>query len=244
MAIEAGLHELLPAVEEGVLDLDPLGAEEGDLDRMVERMSQLITDVVASRSTTLPMFDDQSGGLLRAMMKEGQLPDAHFELSSQAEVAARFITWMPAFPAADLERVLHARGALRAPLVRYRSAVIGITKDLDATPIDDRFDGLVHDLYRRHVEPALLEIEDLSEDLGLRSSFTDSIRSGAGRRVAEAAVGFAAADVAGLPPTLLAGLGVSADLAADVLRRRHDLKKQRSRSQFFYLYAADRALAK
>lgn len=76
IATEAGLNALLPAIEEGVLDLDPLGSGEGDTDVMVERMSELIQDIVAPASTTLPMFDDGSGGLLRAMVNEGAIPDA------------------------------------------------------------------------------------------------------------------------------------------------------------------------
>jgi hypothetical protein len=201
---------LLPAIEEGVLDLDPLGAGEGDTDVMVERMSELIQDIVAPASTTLPMFDDASGGLLRAMVNEGAIPDARLAPATQADVASRFIAWIPAFPDADLDAILGARSSLRAPLVRYRSAIIGLTTDLEASPIDDEFESVVHELHPQHVEPALLEIDELSQELGLRASIASAARAGAGRRVAEAAVSFAAAEVAGLPPVLLSALGVSA----------------------------------
>lgn len=243
IATEAGLDELLPAIEEGVLDLDPLGVGEGDTDIMVERMSQLIADIVAPTSTTLPMFDDGSGGLLRAMLNEGVISHARLDSATQAEVAARFIAWVPAFPDADLDVILSARSSLRAPLVRYRSAVIRITGDLEARPIDDEFEGVVRDLHRQHVEPALLEIEELSHELGLRASISRTARAGAGRRVAEAAVSFAAAEVAGVPPVLLSALGVTADIAAQVLRERRDVKRTQRDNQFYFLYEADRSLA-
>jgi hypothetical protein len=244
MATEAGLGELLPAIEEGVLDLDPLGVGEGDTDVMVKRMSHLIADIVAPTSTTLPMFDDGSGGLLRAMLKEGVIPDARLTPATQVEVAAKFIAWVPAFPDADLDAILNARSSLRTPLVRYRSAVIGITRDLEATPIDDEFENVVLDLHRQHVEPALLEIEELAQELGLRASIASAARAGAGRRVAEAAVTFAAADIAGMPPVLLSALGVSADIAAQVFRERHDVKRGQRENQFYFLYEADKSLAK
>jgi hypothetical protein len=101
IATEAGLDVLLPAIEEGVLDLDPLDVGEGDTDVMVERMSQLIAEIVAPRSTTLLMLDDASGGLLRAMLNEGVIPDARLAPATQADVAARFIAWVPSFPDAD-----------------------------------------------------------------------------------------------------------------------------------------------
>ena len=243
MATKAGLHELLPALEEGVLDLDPLGVGEGDTDVMVERMSQLIADIVAPTSTTLPMFDDGSGGLLRAMLKEGVISNVRLAPANQADVAARFIAWVPAFPAADLDAILNARSSLRAPLIRYRSAVIRITRDLETTPIDDEFESVVLDLHRQHVEPAILEIEELSQELGLRASMSSAVRAGAGRRVAEAAVSFAAAEVAGLPGVLLSALGVSVDVAAQVLRERHDVKRRQRENQFYFLYETDKTLA-
>ncbi|HJQ90478.1 MAG TPA: hypothetical protein VJ950_02125 [Acidimicrobiia bacterium] len=244
MATNAGLGELLPAIEEGVLDLDPLGAEDGDTNVMVERMSQLISDVVAPSSTTLPMFDDGSGGLLRAMLNEGVIADARLANATQTDVAARFISWVPAFPDAGLEDILGARAALRAPLVRYRSAIIQITRDLEMTPLDDEFESVVHDLHRQHVEPALLEIEELGRELGLRASISSAARAGGGRRIAEAAVSFAAAEIAGMPPVLLSALGVSADIAAQVFRERHDVKRGQRENQFYFLYEADKSLTK
>jgi hypothetical protein len=240
IATEAGLGELPPAIEESVLDLDPLGVDEGDTDVMVERMSQLITDLVAPTSTTLPMSDDASGGLLRAMLNEGVIHDPRLTPATQAEVAARFVAWVPAFPDADLDVILSARSSLRASLVRYRSAIIGITRDLEATPIDDEFESVVHDLHRQQVEPALLEIEELSQELGLRESISSAARAGAGRRIAEGTVGFAAAEVAGMPPVLLSALGVSAGIAAQVFRERHDAKRRQRENQFYFPYEADR----
>jgi len=89
----------------------------------------------------------------------------------------------------------------------------------------------------------LLEIDELSQELGLRASIASAARAGAGRRVAEAAVSFAAAEVAGLPPLLTSALGVSADIAAQVVREHHDAKRRQRENQFYFLYEADRTLA-
>jgi len=177
------------------------------------------------------------------MLKEGGIPDARLTPTTQVEVAARFVSWVPAFPNADLDVILSARGSLQAPLVRYRSAVIQITRDLETTLVDDEFESVVLDLHRQHVEPAMLEIEELSHELGLRPSISSAARAGAGRRVAEAAVSFAAAEIAGIPPVLLSALGVSADIAAQVFRERHDVKRRQRENQFYFLYEADKALA-
>ena len=54
---------------------------------------------------------------------------------------------------------------------------------------------------------------------------------------------FAAAEVASLPPVLLSALGVSADIAAQVFRERHNVKRRQRENQFYFLYEADKTLA-
>jgi hypothetical protein len=234
IASDAGLDSLLPAIEKGVLELDALGIEEGDTNIMVERMTQLIADLVAPTSTTLPMFDDGSGGFLRAMMEEGTIPNAQLAPSTQAGVAARFIAWIPTFPNADLDTILNARNSLQAPLVRYRSALIGITRDLEETPIDARFESVVLDLHRQHVAPALLEIEELSHQLGLRPTVSSAARAGAGRWAAEAAIGFAAAQLAGLEWLIVSTAGIAGEIAAKVLDERRQVTTEQRENQFYF----------
>lgn len=240
---EAGLGELLPAIEEGLLDLDPLGLGEGDTDVMVQKMSDLIAQIVSPTSMTLPMLDDQSGNLLEAMLNEGAIADAQLDGATHAGIASRFVAWVPAFPMADIDAILSAREALRTPLIGYRSAVIDLAREVEESPIDDSFEGRVRDLHMQHVEPALMELEELSNELGLRAAAGKALQSGAGRRIAEAAVGFAAAELAGIPPLLLSTLAVTADIAAQVTRDRQEVERSRRANQFLFLYEADRILS-
>lgn len=242
IASDAGLIELLPAIEHGVLDLDPLGVDEGDTDVMVERMSALIAEIVAPGSTTMPMLDNGSGDLLKAMLKEEMIPQARLQPLTQASVAGQFISWVPAFPDTDVESVLDAREVLRDPLVRYRSAVIRLSKELQDEPMSPDFGAAVIDLYRRDVQPALTEIEEISKQLGLRSALGTAARTGTGRRIAEAAIGFAAATVTDLPPVIVSALGISLDVAAEVARDRSAAQRSMQQNQFFFLYESDRVL--
>lgn len=242
IAHEAGLGELSPAVEEGLLDVDLLGLEDGDTDKMVHRLSELIAQIVSPESTSMPMMDDASGGLLKAMMAEGIIPQARLEGAAQARIASRFIAWVPAFPDASLESVLSAREHLKTPLIRYRSAVVGLSRDLQTSPLDDSFEQVVRDLYTEQARPALLEIEELSQQLGLRASVANAARSGAGRRVAEATVGFVAADAAGIPPILVSTLGVGVDITAQIIHERSQVKEEQRENRFFFLYESGRIL--
>jgi hypothetical protein len=242
LAINAGLGEILSAAEEGVLEFNFLGIDEGDSHVMVERMTQLIGDIVAPASTTLPMFDDSSTGFLRAMLNEGIIPEARLAPATQVGVAARLIGWVPAFPDADVEAILDARNALRDPLIRYRSAIVRITRDLEAAPIDAEFESVVQELHRQYVEPALLEIEDLGRQLGLATTLGSALQAGAGGFVTKAIVTFAAAQAAGLPSLLLTTGGLAADIAAKVVRDRRDVTDQQRENQFYFLYEADRTL--
>jgi hypothetical protein len=235
--------ELLPAIEEGVLKIDTLGLEEeGDTDVLVQRVSDLIANVVAPESTTLPMFDDASGDFLRAMQVEGMLSSARLEPAQQIGVASQFIEWVPAFPNASIDRILVARSEMRESLIKYRGAVIQLTKEVEASPVDDSFRNEVADLHRQCVQPALDEIDQLTHDLGLWETITRTARSGGGRLATEFALAFAVADVVGIPPLLIAAIPPAVDVAGKILEQRKETKASQRANQFYFLYEADRTL--
>ena len=159
-------------------------------------------------------------------------------------MAGRFISWIPAFPGASLETILTARAGLEAPLARYRSAVLGLTQELQGLPVDAEFEKEARDLHRQHVQPALLEIEEMSHELGLKSSIARAAQSDAGRRGAAAAVGFAAASAAAMSPVVVSSLVVASDIAAQVFRDRREIQRAQRVNKFFFLYEADRVLTK
>jgi hypothetical protein len=241
---DAGAGELDEALKAGVVDLNPLGLNEpgGSVDNLILRLADLLAEVVAPSSRTYPMFDDTTGGLLAAMMREGKVPGAQLGYATQAALASRFVGQLDAFPDAPMGAVLEARDLLRAPLIGFRAAMTEMEHDMEATPLDENFERVVQDMYRKRVAPALQELEDIAKQLRMKSLLGRDLLTGGGRRVTEAAVSFAAATVAELPGLVASALGAGADLAASVYRRRLELKERQKENRFLFLYEAGKRL--
>ena len=99
---EAGAQDLVPAFEAGLVDLDPLGAtgddDEALFDHIVAHLQRRLTELVSETETSYPLFDDEAGGLLRAMVEEGHVPNPDFQLANEVGMARSFITGLDAFP--------------------------------------------------------------------------------------------------------------------------------------------------
>jgi len=90
-----------------VLDLDPLRADRlddwyGD-QGLVHEMAQLIERLLGPSAQTYPMFSESTGGIARAMVKEGKIAGAELAPATQAGIAGRFIAAIDAFPDAPME---------------------------------------------------------------------------------------------------------------------------------------------
>jgi hypothetical protein len=239
---EAGVEELGKAIAAGALDLDGLGINEPKgIDRIAYRVSDLLAAMVAPDSTTYPLLDESTNGLLKAMVKEGVVRSDAGSGTVEPTLAASWIGGVPAFPDAAMDAILEAREELRAPLVGFRSAVVGITKGLGATPLDDEWTRTAEEAFREKVAPALEELNYLGEESKVFPLLRRST-IGSTRQIAAAALGLVGAGATSLPAILGAGLGVTADIAGQALERRRDLGDQKRENAFLFLYEVDERL--
>jgi hypothetical protein len=157
MLAEAGAAELQPALDAGVLRLDPLLTP--DSSDFAEAYLGKLGELLAQPDVHL-VFDDETGDLVRAGVAEGL-----FEVSAgaerrgkQAAAATGFIGRMPALPRASMEQVLDVREELREPLGRFRPAVIRLARLIEGGMLSDDFAEEVQDIYDSEVAPALEDI--------------------------------------------------------------------------------------
>jgi hypothetical protein len=247
---DAGAGELAHALEAGVLDLHGLGIDQADetnfSDTIIGGLADVLAESVAAKTHTFPLFDNDAGSLMRAMVAEGKVADVHAARSNEAAAAGQLIAGLDAFPRAAMDDLLDTRRQLEQPLVRFRAALATVTAQFEAAAWEEGFNREVEDLYRQQVAPALLEVQEALEELGalptlMRLASSDrvaAVAAGLGLAAA-AAVGYAdlPAVVYGTPgaPLLAAG-------ASEALQRR-DVKRSAAQNSFYFLYAADRRLA-
>lgn len=248
MLEEAKAGELARAMEEGVLKLDPLGAdrvsEPFSTKAITEAVVTLIGQVLGPDSQSYPMFSQLTGGLARAMVREDKIAGADLAPATQAHVAGRFISALEAFPDASMDVVLDARGRLRGPLRRFRAGVTRLSRELrDISALDPRFERASADLYREHVAPALQEMDELAREMGLLTALRRASPTAA-RDVAVATMALAVSTGAGVVDLATLAAGATGDLIGRAALRQRQLRGQRDKNEFVFLYEAERALAK
>ena len=249
MLEDAKAGELDRAMQAGVLELDTLGAERISdplsKDGITEAVIELIGDVLAPSASTYPMFSEITGGIARAMVREGKIDGAELAPTTQAHIAGRFISAIEAFPDAPMDVVLDARGKLQGPLRRFRAGVTRLSRELSGGGIDaldPRFEQAADDLYREHVATALQEIEELSREIGLRNALLRSSPKAA-RDVALATMALVATTGGGVGELATLAAGAGADLVGRTAIRQRELRDKRDQNEFVFLYEADKRLA-
>ena len=256
--------ELRRAEESGALTLDTLGlrpvptivdsllvasgARERGASKLdiVERLVGEISRSVAPKATTFPMFDEQAGGLLRAMIAEGVVPDADLAPAKHAHFAGYLAGTVSTFPEAKVDEILDVRRDLQEPLVRFRGAVTGMARDLETTPLDDRFRREAEELYRERVVPELLTLDESMREARLGRQLRRQGGELAPAIPPAVVLAFAAytalPDMAAVAAAAGAVAGALAGRGGAVAKRRHELAMQRQQNKFLFLHEAEQRL--
>jgi hypothetical protein len=248
--VKAGGNELALAINAGLLDVDTLGLEEGNsTEQVIQAYVRLLTESVAPDASTFPLLDDEAGRLLGAMQREGLISGDPVPRATESALAGTFIETVDSFPEASMDEILAARTALQPYLTRFRAALAAMANGVDVMPWEPRFANEAASLYRIHVAPALEELRDMSEQLGLRRTLGRHVALGSGQGTGIASVVLALTAKAALPELLpLATLAIPASIAAafasDVYKERTELADKRSQNKMVFLYEADRELGR
>ncbi len=240
-----GAQELAEPVMADLVRLEPLLVDEPlfdlDVGVLAHRLSAYIEQVVDSKTTTHPLFDDRARGILASLVTAGAVERDHLTLTNRAALANELVSGLEAFPLASMDVVLDVRGRIRQSLVRFRAAIAEASAELSATAADPTFYRAVEDIRVRLVEPALLEIRESLEDLGALPTL--------GRGFPTAAGGFLGM-VAGLAVDLgdlasaSAGLGAAGAAVVREGEYRRQSQLERRTNRFFFLYETNVELAR
>ncbi len=241
----AGADQLLGAISQGLLQVDPLleGDQEFDKDAVIEAFVARIAQVLSERGT-YPLFDGQTGTLVRHGIAEGLFRTAPVsrERGKQVAVASDLMARLPAFPKATVAEILDIRTELEAPLVRFRAAMIELGKLVESAAYEEGFADQVDELFRVEVEPALLEIEEqVRANSYLRVLVGEIVGDTKTLLAGVLGVGIAhAADV----PQLVAGAGAAVGQAmAKAAWEKHSREGKISEHELYFLYRTEQLLA-
>lgn len=249
---QAGAGELARALELGLVELHGLGVEQADArnltDVVIEALADVLAESVGAAARTFPLFDNDAGDLMRAMVAEGKVVEPRTARSKEAGAAGRLIAGIDAFPSAAMDDLIDVRQQLARPLTRFRAALAKVTAEFESAAWEDDFEREVEDLYRQEVAPALLDVEEALGELGARPTLLRLASSKESVAAVAAGLGVAAASAVGYAdlPAIVYGMpGAPLLLAAgaDEARHRRDARRSAAQNSFYFLYAANRQLA-
>ena len=167
--------------------------------------------------------------------------------AAEVGLAGHFVGRMPAFPDATVAEIIDVRRGLQRPLVRFRGALAGMSRELEEAPWAG-FRNLADSLYRSEVGPALLDLEENTRDSGALSLLRHAALSGPPYAAAGSTVviGLAGAtvmpDLAALALAVGSPFAMVAATAAQMVKRQLRLQHERGRNRFLFLYEANQGL--
>lgn len=256
---EAGAAELATAIDARVIRVAELGVDVSGMFRTAESRSResdtqiatwvaVLLDRLQDRSTRL-LFDEASAELVQDLIADGRLKatDPNLRLARQAALGAGLIARLPAFPQARMDELLDLRQDLAVPLIRYRGAVVGYSKQIPNVLGQD-LEFEISQLWEEQVAPAVQEVEQRLADHPLVRELARSVDAkDLMRFIYTSTASVVAAQATDVRALLLgtvaasAHLGVPATIEA-VRRRGHELRDVRGH-ELYYLFETNRQLA-
>jgi hypothetical protein len=239
MLDEAGAGELEEAIKQGLVSIDLLDLRDGAPTAYQHQISKYLQD-----ADTYPLFDDDTGKLVRAGRSEGifVVPTASARRATEIGLAAGLIGELPAFADAEMARVLEARVALEPHVRRFRVAVNEFRRYLEATALDEGFHDEVASVYAVEVQAAM---DDIQAALKAPPLARLLLRAGLESTPFPGVLGLVAFEVGHLDAVLDALLSAAAFGASVGYRLETDRQSRQAeaaRNDLYFLYRANEIL--
>lgn len=256
MADEAGAEGLSSAVESGLVELKVLGIDEFNaepLGEVVQSLEPLAAEFIVFLKNTIldantyPLFDDQTGDLIKAGVDEGiiAVSDSVIARGKHSILASKLLERLPLFEDASIDEILDVRKELETPLVRFRRSIIEFSESLRTAAWDEEFPLEAEQVFHRDVAPAVLDIE---EEVRSNRSLLSLLNRGLRKPAATGGIiTVALSQLSALPElALYASLGGTVLATSSVLLSMiNDYKeesKQLEQNQLYFYYRAGKLL--
>ncbi len=244
MLIDAGLNHLSTAFDTGLVDIQVLQAT--DTKDLAQEYFDRVSEAVLS-GETYPLFDDFTGGLIDSAVREGIIApsDTSMNRAKQIALSSDLLRRLPLFDDAPVDQVIDIRRELENPLVRFRAAIIKFSADVQSASWDKEFPKDAERVFREHVEPAVLDIEDAVKSNRLLFRLIPDLVDKSVVPASASALALLLAQASQLPSIVAGGLGLAAGASTTALRSVHEWNKENQTiqsNQLYFYYQAGKML--
>lgn len=198
-----------------------------------------------SNQATYPLFDGSTSSLISAGIAARKIPVSEYAVTHGKEIslAADLFTRLPIFDGATIAEMLDIRTELEKSLCKFRSAMIGFSDSIKNASWDKDFPADAEGIFRRHVAPAILDLDEQVKSNTFISKFMREL-STRSFQVGTAITGSATASaliaqMSNLPLAQIATLAIPVITIGGVVYKAHDDWKSATQSAeqnnlFFY----------
>lgn len=244
IASKAGVDGLLSALNTGLVEIELFDVNSETL--AYDFFDSIKETLVSGK--TYPLFDDATGDLVDATIREGGLSiqGTSVERGKQAGLTSSLFSRLPLFDAAAIDEIMDIRRELERPLVRFRSAIVRLSREIESAQWGSAFPFEVERIVLEHVEPAVLEIED---EIKSNKYLAKLIQKSIDKPLVlpgTSAIGMLLSTAADLPQVVVQGLSLAAGSAAlglEAAREWREETERIERNQLFFYYRLGRRIA-
>jgi hypothetical protein len=181
---ESEIKAITKAIKNGVLELhtfqsleiETLAAafyagetnpqELGEISPSAKAVYEEYMDIVSTsvaEGTTYPMFDDNTGLLVKARLDESGIApsDIRMQRVRHSALAANLLEQLPDFGLTPIDELLDIRTELQASLDRFRGGVSTYAAGIKSAPWNKDFAAEADELFIQKVKPGIQEIEEM-----------------------------------------------------------------------------------
>lgn len=190
------------------------------------------------RSDSYPLFDKVTLETLQSDIQRGSLLPSEMEISQAKQVAlsSELLQRLPRFENASLHEILDIRRELNGPLVRFRSAIVQYSRQVQSAPWDKDFPIEANEVFVEHLAPAILEIEEACRSNSFLRKLLPSLGEKPIEPLGAPVMGLIVANSAHLSEILATGVGLVGGSALLAYRTYDSFKQERQRIESNQLY--------
>jgi hypothetical protein len=150
----------------------------------------------------------------------------------EASLGIGSIRRLPAPKSVPWDVIAGVRQSLQEPLLRFRSAMADYSVASDTHPLDEDFEGYTDHIWRTRIDPALIELEELTREASLRTVFFEDV-TGDLRTYAGPFLALTAASVAKMSNLITASVGIATPVLSSLAHLRARRRAIRSHDLYF-----------
>jgi hypothetical protein len=247
-AEQTGITELADLQRRGLLEIYKFEHDLEDHEACAYEFADTLIAAIESLSSYL-MFDDDAAAVIRERLAELETMPTEQSIVRARETgfAADLLDRLPNLENATVSEIVQLRDELRAPLTRFRAAMVAFSKREGAEPWTEDFLREAESVFRSEVAPSVEELDQKLHDTGFVTELFNRLTSTGlpGSGVSAIGVGLTPASEFYKAILFAATLGVVTIASARLAFRDYKEKLAAiQRTEMYFFYKASRELGR